>query len=406
MKTAESHRNPPRPLWASPAGKSRMAKQLARLLPEHTTYVEPFAGSAAVLFAKPPSATEVVSDVEPAIVEAFRAAQRLTDDDVESLRAANWTGSKEVFKTLQGASDDSPDDAERLRRFLYLSHFSFLKRRRHFSPALAGIPAAVGKRLAPGVARLRQVVVQGGDYEAVVRKYDGPETAFFFDPPYVGSDGGVGEKGFDETRFFDLLRGLQGKFLVTYGSGGTLVSKCRAAGLCVQQHFVKRNAPVASGATGRPSLATFIIANYALPPLHEAAAQPFAKSVAILKQVPEERYLLGVVLEPDVVDAHDDIYGVDEVRRAAHGFMAQHRTLGLMHRWQINDAVTILESYLLPADADIGGARVRQGTWMLGVRIEDAALWQQVRCGELTGFSIGGTACRAPLDASLSTEAA
>jgi hypothetical protein len=39
-----------------------------------------------------------------------------------------------------------------------------------------------------------------------------------------------------------------------------------------------------------------------------------------------------IVLEPDVVDAHGDIYGVEEARRAAHGFMSQSQTLGLMHR--------------------------------------------------------------------------
>ncbi|HMA91250.1 MAG TPA: DNA adenine methylase, partial [Polyangiaceae bacterium] len=38
-------------LWGSPAGKKRIAARLVRMLPAHKTYVEPFAGSAAVLFA-------------------------------------------------------------------------------------------------------------------------------------------------------------------------------------------------------------------------------------------------------------------------------------------------------------------------------------------------------------------
>ena len=39
-------------IWGSPAGKKRLADRLVAMLPAHKTYVEPFAGSGAVLFAK------------------------------------------------------------------------------------------------------------------------------------------------------------------------------------------------------------------------------------------------------------------------------------------------------------------------------------------------------------------
>ena len=126
------------------------------------------------------------------------------------------------------------------------------------------------------------------------------------------------------------------------------------------------------------------------------AAEHFTKRVALIKGADpqDERYVLGVVLEPDVVDAQNDIYDADEVRKAAHGFMSQFQTFGLMHQQPLEDHVEILESYLAPVDFDIADQTIRKGSWLLAIRVLSGELWEQVRNGTLTGFSIGGTARR------------
>ena len=110
----------------------------------------------------------------------------------------------------------------------------------------------------------------------------------------------------------------------------------------------------------------------------------------------DERYVLGVVLEPETVDAQNDIYSVEEVRQAAHNFMAQFQNMGLMHRSLVNDGVQLVESYLAPVDFELDGVQIKRGTWLMGVKIVDDALWQAVKSGKLTGFSIGGSAVRMP----------
>src|SRR4029077_1208 len=57
-------------------GKRRIAKQLVALIPDHTTYVEPFAGGAQVFFHKPRAKVEILNDLDNEIVNFLRVCQR------------------------------------------------------------------------------------------------------------------------------------------------------------------------------------------------------------------------------------------------------------------------------------------------------------------------------------------
>lgn len=110
----------------------------------------------------------------------------------------------------------------------------------------------------------------------------------------------------------------------------------------------------------------------------------------------EERFVLGVVLVPEVPDSQGDIYSHEEVRKAAHGFMASSGALGKQHREIVTGRLKILESYLAPQDFSIGDEQVTQGTWLMGIRVVDDELWTGVKEGSFTGFSIGGSGVRRP----------
>ena len=64
----------------------------------------------------------------------------------------------------------------------------------------------------------------------------------------------------------------------------------------------------------------------------------FSKSIPLIKGLDkqDERFVLGIVLEPEVVDAQGDVYSVEEIRGAAHRFMEEFGGLGLMHRLCVN----------------------------------------------------------------------
>ena len=65
-------------------GKSRLRKEIIQLLPPHTCYVEPFAGAAWVLFGKPPSAVEVINDIDDQLINFFRVVKEKPEELIAS----------------------------------------------------------------------------------------------------------------------------------------------------------------------------------------------------------------------------------------------------------------------------------------------------------------------------------
>jgi DNA adenine methylase len=216
-----------------------------------------------------------------------------------------------------------------------------------------------------------------------------------------------------------VLKALKGDFLVTYGTRGELPSQFAREGFYVKRIRPLRTIGSMRNVGGPKVLTTLLVSNYKLlekrltdafgsgwevddaapttyhpsPPRGQAG---FQKTTRLIKGVDpnDERFVLGIVLEPEFIDAQNDIYSADEVRLAAHRFMEEFGGLGLMHRMRVNNQVKVLESYLAPVDFAIGDAKVRKGTWLLAVRILSDELWEAVKNGALTGFSIGGSARR------------
>ena len=53
-------------------GKSYLAGWLSQYIPEHTSYIEVFAGASHLLFSKLPSPVEVINDIDGHLIAFFR----------------------------------------------------------------------------------------------------------------------------------------------------------------------------------------------------------------------------------------------------------------------------------------------------------------------------------------------
>lgn len=106
----------------------------------------------------------------------------------------------------------------------------------------------------------------------------------------------------------------------------------------------------------------------------------------------ERQIVYGVVSEPEVEDTQGDSANAEEIELAAHQYLTMSRVVGMEHRKVAR--AQVVESYLAPTDFDLGDERVRKGSWVLAVHVEDSGDWARVKSGELSGFSLGGYGVR------------
>ena len=108
----------------------------------------------------------------------------------------------------------------------------------------------------------------------------------------------------------------------------------------------------------------------------------------------DQQIVYGVVLEPNVIDLQGDRLSKSEIRAACHKFMQTSQRIGKEHSGVAK--ASIIESYIALTDFKCNGQVVKSGSWVMGVKIHDPALWQAVKKGDITGFSIAGTGTRTP----------
>ncbi len=117
----------------------------------------------------------------------------------------------------------------------------------------------------------------------------------------------------------------------------------------------------------------------------------------IAKADDEKMQVFGVVLEPDSVDTQGDTISAEEIERAAHRFLVKSRVIGKQHKQKAE--ADVIESAIARSPFKLGDQEVKAGSWVIGVQVNDQALWEGIKSGEFTGFSVGGRAIRRAVDA-------
>lgn len=201
-------------------GKTRLASKIIALFPEHTAYVETFAGGAQVLFRKEPSKVEVLNDLDYEVVNFYRCCQSHYEELVRYLRFT--VASRKWFDILNTTDPATLTDIQRAARFLYLQKncFGGLVKNQHFHYGITQPsnfnPERIPKAIEETHHRLARVQIESLPYEQVLEKYDRSSTLFYLDPPYW--DRKLYKFNFKENDFramAERLKKLKGKFILS-----------------------------------------------------------------------------------------------------------------------------------------------------------------------------------------------
>lgn len=175
--------------------KVRIAEAIVATFPGHRHYVEPFAGSLAVLLAKPRSYMETINDLDHDLMCFWRT---LRDQPDELARVCALTPHSREELRLARTGGPCPD-LERARRvwvMLTQSHTGSLLStgwRHHVSPTATNqvMPnrvASFAARIPTAAERLRGVTLECRPALDLIRRYGStPGVLLYVDPPYLGA---------------------------------------------------------------------------------------------------------------------------------------------------------------------------------------------------------------------------
>lgn len=122
-----------------------------------------------------------------------------------------------------------------------------------------------------------------------------------------------------------------------------------------------------------------------------------------LSEVQEERKMLyGAALVPDKhilrLDGNGEEFYItfekETIMKCAHQFLKQN--LQHQHTYEHQHPVSgcvVVESWIVESENDKSrhlGLDVPVGTWMIGTKVDDESIWEEVKNGTIRGFSIEG----------------
>ena len=203
-------------------GKSLLAKKIITRIPEHNCYCEVFAGAAWLLFKKEESDVEIINDINTDLVTLYRVVKLHLE---EFIRYLKWIlVARDEFDRFKLENPETLTDIQKAVRFYFLLKSGYAARIENpsFNIATSSRPRLnllrIEEELSAVHLRLSRVYVENRPYDAIINRFDKPDTFFYCDPPYYGFEDYYGRGVFlrdDFQKLRDILINIKGKFIMS-----------------------------------------------------------------------------------------------------------------------------------------------------------------------------------------------
>jgi len=221
----DSRVKPTKPVAPYIGGKRALSRRLVERIDAtpHSLYAEPFVGMGGVFFRRTRRPKkEVINDISTDVVNLFRLLQRHYQQFLDVLK---WqVCSRAEFDRLLALNPDTLTDLERAARFIYLQKTTFGGKvtGRSYGVDRGGSARFDLTRLVPLLEdvheRLCGVDIERLPYARLIERYDTPDTLFYLDPPYHGTEDTYGKGVFSPSDFEELaglIAGIKGRFILS-----------------------------------------------------------------------------------------------------------------------------------------------------------------------------------------------
>lgn len=174
-----------------PGSKWSIAQAIVSEFAPHYHYCEPYFGSGAVFFSKPPSPHEILNDFNGLVVNFFRVLRDRTEDLVWALETTPW--SRDEYDQAHLVTDEPLEDARRFAIRIWQGHASDLakktgwkargskQRARGMSVRWQRMPSELGEL----AKRLQDAEIENRPAVQLMVRFATRDTLIYADPPYL-----------------------------------------------------------------------------------------------------------------------------------------------------------------------------------------------------------------------------